>query len=435
MNYQDNQFVVGMMFTTILAATLAYMRNVPQRLWSYFWAQFAVSAEVKNTDPAFNWLAVWLDQQPYSKKTRRLTVYTHHKDDDDDDSDYDVIGRKKKSRPRVLFTPAPGEHLFFYKGKLVWLSRIKSDAAASNNPVSGTNTQLERESFMIWVLGRSQQLLREIIQDAMDLALPEGSPETCVIPSVDGRWQSAIHRRPRTKGSVILENNGLEGLIDDAQKFLQNKTWYDDLGIPYRRGYLLYGVPGAGKTSAVLAVAGELGLDVYMLNLGDRYLDDSRLNYLLSQVPPGNIVLLEDIDAAFAQAKDPVNSSKSSRGKREIADAQITFSGLLNALDGVAAREGRLLFMTTNHKEILDPALVRPGRADIHVEFKHATPSQAEKMFLRFFPDADPQLAMRFGYLTPRDDVSMATIQDHLITHKHDAEVALAAWADAHQCV
>lgn len=431
---QENQFASGLLLTTILAACLAYMRNLPLRLWNWLWSQFAVCAEVKNSDPSFNWISMWLDQQPYSKKVRRLTLYTYHKDDDDDDDDIFVdspTARRKKNRPRVLFTPSAGDHIFWYKGRLVWLSRAKSEATPNNGSLPGMLP--ERESFHIWVLGRDQAIIRDIVNDAMALALPDGVPETCVIPSSDGRWQSAIHRRPRSTASVILEEGVINSLVEDAKKFLKNKLWYDEMGIPYRRGYLLHGVPGSGKTSAVLAIAGELGLDVYMLNLGDRYLDDGRLNYLLAQVPPGNVVLLEDIDAAFQQRQvgpdvEPASGRGRQSSKRDMDLASITFSGLLNALDGVAAREGRVLFMTTNHKEKLDAALIRPGRADMHVEFGYATPHQAARMFCRFFPGANPGMVEEFGRKTMPGVVSMATVQDHLLGHKNDPAAALIAW-------
>jgi len=67
----------------------------------------------------------------------------------------------------------------------------------------------------------------------------------------------------------------------------------------------------------------------------------------------------------------------------------VSFSGLLNALDGVASQQGRVTFMTTNHIENLDPALIRPGRCDVVVEIPHATPSQIRRMFRRFFPKAE----------------------------------------------
>jgi chaperone BCS1 len=73
------------------------------------------------------------------------------------------------------------------------------------------------------------------------------------------------------------------------------------LGIPYRRGYLLYGPPGSGKSSFIQALAGELGYNICLLNLSERGLTDDRLNHLLSNTPERSILLLEDIDAAFNQ--------------------------------------------------------------------------------------------------------------------------------------
>jgi chaperone BCS1 len=69
--------------------------------------------------------------------------------------------------------------------------------------------------------------------------------------------------------------------------------------------------------------------------------------------------------------------------------SMVTFSGLLNALDGVAASEERLVFMTTNHIDRLDPALIRPGRVDVKMLLDNVTEAQARVMFLRFYPDAN----------------------------------------------
>ena len=81
-----------------------------------------------------------------------------------------------------------------------------------------------------------------------------------------------------------------------------------------------------------------------------------------------SILLLEDVDAAFIdrQAEIP-------RGyTRADAHLLLSYSGLLNALDGVMSSDAQLVFMTTNHKQLLDPALIRPGRVDVQVHFsKH----------------------------------------------------------------
>lgn len=96
----------------------------------------------------------------------------------------------------------------------------------------------------------------------------------------------------------------------------------------------------------------------------------------MESTPKGSIVLLEDIDAVFV---DRV-SAKKAEGRT------VSFSGLLNAIDGVRSTDGRILFMTTNHKEKLDPALLRAGRADVHIKLDFASYNQIEKLFLKFFP-------------------------------------------------
>ena len=103
---------------------------------------------------------------------------------------------------------------------------------------------------------------------------------------------------------------------------------------------------------------------------------------ILSQaLPPPNcrsakrrsILLLEDVDAAFTHRTAGKVSKK------------LTFSGLLNALDGVAAQEGRIIFLTTNHIDRLSKALIRPGRVDYTLQFTYATVAQMRGLFLSFY--------------------------------------------------
>lgn len=157
-------------------------------------------------------------------------------------------------------------------------------------------------------------------------------------------------------------------------------------------------------------------LDIYVVSLSSSWINDSTLTTLMGRVPARCIVLLEDLDAAFtrsvtrdddssgapggkkdgeAQGPSPEPSSsrhRSSRHKEALSDVNtLSLSGLLNALDGVAAAEGRLLFATTNHLERLDPALSRPGRMDVWIEFKNASKWQAQQLFRNFFPSADEE--------------------------------------------
>lgn len=105
------------------------------------------------------------------------------------------------------------------------------------------------------------------------------------------------------------------------------------------------------------------------------------------------------------------------------ARGEVTLSGLLNALDGVAAQHGRIVVMTSNHPEKLDPALVRPGRIDVKVELDHADDKQIATMFARFFPAASSAMASAFVKAvraSGADKVSMATIQRCVLLHDYD---------------
>ncbi len=105
-------------------------------------------------------------------------------------------------------------------------------------------------------------------------------------------------------------------------------------------------------------------------------------------------------------------------------------SGLLNALDGVSSREGRVLFLTTNHPEQLDPALVRPGRVDRKIELGYATPDQARRLFRWYYRDnglSSEELcrhANRFAAYVPDGKLCMAAIQEHLLRHRRSPEGA-----------
>ncbi|KAJ2705067.1 Complex III assembly protein translocase and chaperone, partial [Coemansia spiralis] len=194
--------------------------------------------------------------------------------------------------------------------------------------------------------------------------------------------------------------------------------WYDDRGIPYRRGYLLHGPPGSGKTSFIQALAGELGYNICILNLSERGLTDDRLGHLLTVAPERSLLLLEDIDAAFGRARQLSEHAA-------YQQSMVTFSGLLNALDGVASSDERIIFMTTNHIERLDPALIRPGRVDVKVLLDNATPHQIRRMFVRFYGDGSGVQADEFAAALGGHTVSTAQLQGHFVVHKKDAQSAV----------
>ena len=258
-------------------------------------------------------------------------------------------------------------------------------------------------------LGTSRDLIDRLVREAYEYA---NSQEQGIRISAANNlsWQHLCFKRQRSLDSVVLPEGMLQELADELAGFLRSEDWYHDRGIPYQRGYLFHGTPGSGKTSAVMALAGELGLSVGLLPLSDYTVTDSMLGQYMGRLPARSILLIEDIDAVFVQRDNHMG---------------VTFAGLLNALDGVLAPEGRILVMTTNHPERLDPALIRPGRVDRQVAFSHATPDQARRLFNRFFSDRLDELGSRLDWFAcefaeriPEGQVSMAALQEHLLRHR-----------------
>ncbi|XP_026467682.1 mitochondrial chaperone BCS1-like [Ctenocephalides felis] len=228
-------------------------------------------------------------------------------------------------------------------------------------------------------------------------------------------------RKRRPLGSVVLDAGVSEKILNDCKDFINNPSWYTERGIPYRRGYLLHGPPGCGKSSYINALAGELEFAICVLNLSERGLTDDRLNHLLSVAPVQSIILLEDIDAAFLSREDTMQQKSAYEGLN-----RVTFSGLLNCLDGVASTEARIVFMTTNYIDRLDPALIRPGRVDMKEYVGYCSQNQLENMFLRFYKGSDKceQNAKLFAnnVLALNKPVSPAQIQGYFMMQKSLAE-------------
>lgn len=283
--------------------------------------------------------------------------------------------------------PGPGKHILRYKNAFIFVDRARE--AKSRDIQTGRPW----ETVTLTTLYSQRHVFEDLFTEAHAQAAKSHEGKTVIYNSWGAEWrQFGQPRRKRPLDSVILDAGVKERLVADIRDFLNSGSWYYDRGIPYRRGYLLHGPPGGGKSSFIQALAGELDYDIAILNLSERGLTDDRLNHLLTIIPPRTLVLLEDVDAAFSNRRVQTDDD----GYR---GANVTFSGLLNALDGVASAEERVLFLTTNHVDRLDEALVRPGRVDMTVRLGAVSRYQVAKLWERFYGEFDPEGAYQKKFL------------------------------------
>ena len=408
----QNEFLSGGAFLMVLGAIGASLRKVPSYLYTLAYRRMVTYVDVPDQDEAFYWLQKWLAGHPYSKTSRLLTITTKDAGFEGNKmQNQGSMDESDSSAPTVAFTPAVGFHLLKFEGKWILLTRIRKEQQGSSN----TN-QFWREMFVLQTFVKDREFLRRLMLKAKTEAYPESKKRIEIFamhPHGHG-WNRVATRLPRSTDSVILAEGYMDNLTTQVSDFFGSMEWYQSRGIPYQMGYLFYGPPGNGKTSLAVALASKFGRSLYLARVSG--VGDEAFRSSMGQVPKHSIVLIEDVDCFF-DGREVVAAGS-------IVDSQMNFSSFLNAIDGVAGSEGRLLIMTTNHKDKLDPALIRPGRVDHQVEIADATYDQTRKLFLQFFPE-ETELSVRFADAFSDKQYSMASLQGYLLNYKDDPTQAV----------
>jgi mitochondrial chaperone BCS1 len=172
------------------------------------------------------------------------------------------------------------------------------------------------------------------------------------------RWASAPFTHPATLDTVAMDPDLKARVRADLEGFLKGHAYYLRLGRVWRRSYLLYGPPGTGKSTFAAAMVRFLGYDVYDVDLSRGGCDDD-LRSLLLDTTPRSVILVEDLDRYL-------------RGGGDGETAAARTARVLGFMDGLASccGEERVMVFTMNGgKDGVDPAVLRPGRLDVHIQF------------------------------------------------------------------
>jgi len=249
------------------------------------------------------------------------------------------------------------------------------------------------------ILRGHQKTLETLCQKCHDYFKPViKNDKIAVYTCSHGWWGNPVSVSKRPLNTVYLDESIRAKAVNDLKHFCDQKTHelYRKYGIPYRRHYLLAGPPGTGKTSLIRALASEMDKSIGLLEFGKDFGQYEMARAMKNF--PADFLIIEDIDSLFAgRDNDP-----SSNG--------LSFSDFINNIDGICSREGIVVFMTTNHPDRLDPALIRPGRVDMLIPMTHMTRSQMLEMFAAFFPDQVAHFDCFYDQIE-HTDVSAAIMQ------------------------
>eukprot|EP00755_Sulcionema_specki_P011434 Sspe_Gene.7680::Locus_2600_Transcript_9_10_Confidence_0.148_Length_2979::g.7680::m.7680 len=597
---------------TVLTASCGF---VGHRIFSGWTRLRYTTVKVSSTSVAFQWLTSFLARHPaIVERETNLDLYIGQDCSEQKDSWYHrhfgVVGEQKDTsvnfRPSsgtsnivLVFVPHPEERERIRRivsvnlrlseveavrkaGNGVWtrviiqpfereLKAVKEDSPAKEQ---GFTLSVANPSwFKLWHSSNAIDCVRWFVTFAeWEHSKQEYNRQQLFVSVTryDAFWRQLASRPRRSLNTIHLPKEQLHDIVSDIQWFLDSRDWYKERGIPYRRGYLLYGKPGCGKSSFIFALAGRFDMPICILDLtGKDRISDASLNILVNSAPPQSILLVEEVDTLFtdkkkakgdggdddaklskadkfsteARSKAPKKAKKDIpsedqvkvvrdlldviRGKSAVptpntlvgmsqqtvalllemetilADGDLrseltaalekygfdtatkkfplpveslqslvdslersgvvhlnvslsdtktlrglscdisvkalekdiegvleslekllvneaadekeytetkscripeencicSFQGLLQAMDGVTAQEGRVVIFTTNHKEKLDPALIRPGRIDRQFEFRNGNVEQVEDMFTRFFASRREGASVELSHL------------------------------------
>ena len=306
--------------------------------------------------------------------------------------DYDMEGTPEYTLPY-------GNTDIFYKDEIIHLRHKKI-----GDPVATAN---ELDQMVELTLDGDRELLKDFIASARVFCnkTKEGTVEIFVLR---GSWWQLMSCSPkRSMDTIYLPQK--DDIVNDVNKFLETEDIYLEMGIPWKRNYLFSGPPGVGKTTLVFGLASMLDYSICVVNFGPKT-DDAAIMDALTKTEPNQILILEDIDCLFVE-------------RRMQDSVQVSFSGILNLLDGVVRKHGLITVMTTNHPERLDAALLRPGRVDKHIKFEFMKEDQIQAMFRKILPEELHSQEDIFLEITRGMSLSPAQLQEFLFKHRDETSI------------
>lgn len=276
---------------------------------------------------------------------------------------------------------------YWFKFKNVW---VRADYGISDS--GGDSKDSVQESIEFAFLAKDNRIIYDFREEVSLLDKKTRKEFTTVWIPQWSWWEPSTRRRSRPEETLFYANDIHKNILSDLKRFLNNSEEYHKRGRVHKRCYLLYGPAGTGKTTLILWLASQLALDVCLVS---ENMDSGSFINLVTSRPKNTLLILEDIDALFSSSHqrntNPAESSSGGQSSAPEKKESANLSLLLNFLDGLLSQEGQIVFLTTNHIDKLDSALIRKGRVDRHVLLRNPNEKCIRSAWEFNFPEKSPE--------------------------------------------
>ena len=265
-----------------------------------------------------------------------------------------------------------GKTLIKENGIYIWVS--KSNPPKEEINVINYGRAPRKNAIILTTLKKDKEKLLEFIMNLADESYKAKIKQSLVEMYIvdEGYWTCFKKTKPIALDNIILPHEIKNDLITDFDKFINKRDWYSEMGLSFKRGYLLYGAPRNGKSSLITAMARKYGMNVYYLNL-NALASDGDLMKLFTRIPNNSIVAVEDIDTVWEK-----------RDAKK-ANCKINIETFMNLLSGSYERDGLIFFFTTNYIENLDEALIGDRRIDKKIHIENPKKEQVEEYLTKLY--------------------------------------------------
>lgn len=371
---QNNQLIAGGIAVTALGYFSNKLQQIPTNIKAYILRKITFSVRFTEEDVAHEKVLEWVDTK------LKPTHFT---------------GKWVNKNFKLL--PGYGNHFMWYKKTPIWISRT----TAANNKNSGNFMEdlakmKQGDTCTLTLLGRNTKVLLELLEEIKQFHYKPDDPTIDVYNCRYGTlfWHSSLSRNP-----VSVYGKYFKQICKDVEIFISKEELYKKRNVSHKRGYLLYGPPGSGKSTIALALATRFKKNLAAIPLSSVTSVSDLQNCMYSAYARSGIILIEDIDTYF-------------NGREVISkDMKLNFSDFINTLDGINLPSGPIIIITTNKRETLDAALTRPGRIDKEFFVDYLDKAELVEILTDFYPNIEETKIQTAASYIKSNNISTAKLQ------------------------